>query len=167
MTEGALAESLDDCGEDNREEEAFHQFHQRRVQQSGMWEEATTPLHQVMCATPSKSCPINSMWQTTKWLLNCEISLEEEEISWWPLVSPLTDGSDAATKDLAKRLMAASKWVGVVSESSPPHPPIPTVLNIGQFLNEDLTGHGWSQQEWLLAYASMLQHVGEAADGKT
>ena len=44
---------------------------------------------------------------------------------------------------------------------------MPTVLNIGQFLNEDLTGHGWSQQEWLLAYAHMLQHMGEVADGRT
>ena len=106
------------------------------------------------------------MWQTTKWLLNCETSLEEEEISWWLLVSPLTNGSNAATKDLTKRLMAAWKWVGVVSES-PICPLAPTVLNIWQFLNEDSTGHGWSQQEWLLAYAHTLQCMGEAMDGRT
>ena len=109
-TEGMLASSLDDCKEDDGEEEAFHQFHQWRVQQSHMQEEATTPLCQVMCASPSKSCHIDPMWQTTKWLLNCEINLKEEEISWWPLVSPLTKGSDATTKDLTKRLMAAWKW---------------------------------------------------------
>ena len=85
------------------------------------------------------------MWQTMKWLQNCETNLKEEEISWWPLVSPLTDGSDAATMDLAKRLMAAWKWVGVLSES-PICPPAPNVLNIRQFLDKDLTGHGWSQQ---------------------
>ena len=118
-----------------------------------------------MHTSPSKSCCIDPMWQTTKWLLNCETSLEEEEISWWLLVSPLTDGSDAATKDLAKRLMAAWKWVGIVSES-PFCAPAPTVLNIEQFLNEDLTGHGWSQQEWLLAYACMLPCMGKATDGK-
>ena len=89
--------------------------------------------------TPSDA-HIDLMWQTTKWLLNCETSLEEEKISWWLLVSPLTDDSDAATKDLTKRLMAAWKLVGIVSES-PICPPAPTVLNIGQFLNEDLTGH--------------------------
>ena len=64
-----------------------------------------------------------------------------------------------------KRLMAAWKWAGVVSES-PICPPAPTVLNIRQFLDEDLTGHGWSQQEWLLAYAHVLQCVGEAVDGR-
>ena len=37
------------------------------------------------------------------------------------------------------------KWMGAVSECSI-CPPAPTILNIGQFLNEDLTGHGWSQQ---------------------
>ena len=100
-----------------------------------------------------------------KWLLDCETSLEEEEISWWSLVTPLTNGSNVATKDLTKRLMAAWKWVGVGSES-PICPPMPTVLNIRQFLNEDLTGHGWSQQEWLLAYAHVLQHLGEATDGR-
>ena len=52
--------------------------------------------------------------------------------------------SEAATKDLTKRLMAAWKWAEVVSES-PICPPTPTVLNIGQFINEDSTGHGWSQ----------------------
>ena len=62
--------------------------------------------------------------------------------------------------------MATWKWVGIVSES-PIYPPGPTVLNIGQFLNEDLTGHGWSQQEWLLAYAHALQHMGEAMDERT
>ena len=153
--EGTPATSLDDCKEDDREEEASHQFHRWRVQQSGAWKEATPPPCQVMCTSPSTSCLIDRMWQTTKWLLNCETSLEKEEISWWLLVSPLTNSSNAATKDLAKKLMAALKWVGVVLES-PICPPAPTVLNIRQFLGEDLTGHGWSQQEWLLAYAYVL-----------
>ena len=164
-TEGALATSLDDCEEDDGEEEAFHQFHWRRVQQSGMWKEATPPPCQVMCASPSKSHHIDLMWQTTKWLLDCGTSLKEEEISWWLLVNLLTNGSDAATKDLTKRLMATWKWVGVVLES-PVCPSMPTVLNIRQFFDEDSIGHGWSQQKWLLAYACMLQYLGEATDGR-
>ena len=164
-TGGVPAASLDDCKEDDGEEEAFHQFHQRRMQWSDVWKEATPPPCQVMHTSPSKSCCIDLMWQTTKWLLDCETSLEEEEISWWLLVSSLTDGSDVATKGLMKRLMAAWKWVGLVLES-PVCPPAPTVLNIGQFLNEDSTGHGWIQQEWLLAYACALQQMGEATYGR-
>ena len=43
----------------------------------------------------------------------------------------------------------------------------PNILNIGQFLDEDLTGHGWNEQQWLLAYARALQCMGEAANGRT
>ena len=62
--------------------------------------------------------------------------------------------------------MATWKWVGAVSES-PVCLPAATILNIGQFLDQDLTGHGWSMQQWLLAYACALQCIGEAADGRT
>ena len=106
------------------------------------------------------------MWQTTRWLQDCEAGLDNEELSWWPLVNPLTDGNDTATKRLYQQLTAAWKWVGAVSES-PICSPAPTILNIGQFLDEDLTGHNWSMQQWLLAYAHGLQYVGEAADGRT
>ena len=46
-------------------------------------------------------------------------------------------------------------------------PPSPTVLNIGQFLDEDAEEQGWDQSHWLLVYALAFQHVGEAADGRT
>ena len=114
---------------------------------------------------PQQELPHQSDVANHKWLLNCKTSLEEEEINLWLLVSPLTNGSDAATKDLAKRLMAAWKWAGVVSES-PLCQPTPTVLNIRQFFNKDLTGHGWSQQEWLLVYARVLQRMGRLWRGE-
>ena len=51
--------------------------------------------------------------------------------------------------------------------STPPTcPPMPTVLNIGQFLDEDTTGHGWGVQQWVQAYTCVLQHVGEATEGR-
>ena len=106
------------------------------------------------------------MWQTMRWLQDCEVGLDDEELSWWPLVSPLTDGSDDATKELTWWLMAAWKWVGAVLES-PICLPTSTILNIGQFHDKDLTGHGWSMQQWLLAYAPALQYIEEAADGRT
>ena len=43
---------------------------------------------------------IDLMWQTVKWLQTSEEGLDDEEISWWPLISPLTDGSDMAAKDM-------------------------------------------------------------------
>ena len=99
----------------------------------------TTPSSNTLI--PTKNNPIDPIWQTTRWLQDCEAGLDDKELSWWPLVSPPTDGSDAPTKELTRQLMAAWKWVGEVSES-PICPPTPTILNIGQFLDKDLTGHG-------------------------
>ena len=41
---------------------------------------------------------------------------------------------------------------------------VPTMLNIGQFLDEELEEH--DQTPWLLAYACALKCVGEAAEGR-
>ena len=62
-------------------------------------------------------------------------SLGEEDITWWPLVMPLTDGGTAATMELAKCLLSAWRWTAKVS-TMPLCPPAPTMLNIGQFLEE-------------------------------
>ena len=62
--------------------------------------------------------------------------------------------------------MATWRWVGKVSKT-PICPPSQTVLNIGQFLDEDAEEKGWDQQQWLLAYVHALQHVGEAANRRT
>ena len=126
--EGAPATSLDDYVEDHKEDKSFHQFHCRRVQQSSM--QISTPPHQVMCTSPTKSNPIDPMWQTMRWLQNCETSLDDDEVSWWPLVSPLTNGSDATTKDLTRQLMAAWKWVGQCLSPPSFHPcPLFSILD--------------------------------------
>ena len=39
-------------------------------------------------------------------------------------------------------------------------------MNIEHFLKEDTTGHRWSMQQWLEAYAHGLQCIREAADGR-
>ena len=80
-TDWALAASLDLNEEE--EEESFHKFHHHRM----MW---CSPI----------SWRVDSMWQITKWLQTCEEGLDEEEISWWPLISPLTDGSAGLQKTL-------------------------------------------------------------------
>ena len=39
-------------------------------------------------------------------------------------------------------------------------------MNIGQFLDVDTTWHGWNVQQWLEAYTHVLQHIGEAVEGR-
>ena len=146
---GAPAASLDHNEEEEEEEESFHEFHHHRL----MW-----------CSTICQH--VHPMWQTTKWLQICEEGLDDGEISWWLLVSPLTNGSDMAAKDLTRQLVATWRWVGKVSKT-PVCLPFLSVLNIGQFLDEDVEEQGWDQPQWLLAYAHALQCIGEVADGRT
>ena len=143
---GAQATSLD-FDADTDEEEVFHESNRCIMMQ----------------CSPAKR-HLDLMWQTTKWLQACEESLDEEEISWWPLLLPLTDGSDAATRELAKWLLTMWRWVKKVFDT-PICLPAPTVLNIGQFLNE--CPKEGDCMPWLLAYACALQHVGEATGGRT
>ena len=103
------------------------------------------------------------MWQATKWLEASRGNWGEEDITWWPLLLPLTDGSNTATKELAKHLMAAWRWMVQVS-TRPLCPPTPTVLNIRQFLDE--CPKEGDHTPWLLAYDCALQHMGEATDGR-
>ena len=104
------------------------------------------------------------MWQTTKWLEASEGNLSEEDITWWPLLLPLTDGGNTATKELVKCLIVTWRWMAKVS-TTPLCPPAPTVLNIGQFLDE--CPKEWDCTSWLLAYASVLWHMGEVTNGRT
>ena len=146
---GGVPTALLDHNEEEEEDESFHEFHHCRM----MW------------CSPISRC-VDPMGQTTKWLQTCEEGLDNEEISWWPLVRPLTNGSHAAVKDLTRQLGAAWRWARKVSKT-PVCPPSLTVLNIGQFIDEDTEEKGWDQPQWLLAYARALQCIGEAADGRT
>ena len=120
----------------------------------------------MMQCSPVSQC-VDPIWQAAKWLQTCKEGLDDGEISWWPLVSLLTNGSDMAVKDLARWLMAAWRWMGKVSKT-PICLPSPSILNIGQFLNEDTENGdtGWDQLQWLVAYAHTLQHIGETVDGR-
>ena len=108
---------------------------------------------------------IDPLGQAIRWLKNFEKQCREGEQIWWLLIHPLMEGGDAAMLALACQLMATWRWATVVSPS-PICPPAHRVMNIGQFLEEDTTGCGWSMQQWLEAYTCGLQHVGEAADGR-
>ena len=103
--------------------------------------------------------------RTTRWLKNCESECGDEELVWWPLVCPLTDGSDEAMLGLAGHLLAAWKWT-LATYEVPTCPPTPAVLNIGQFLDEAPTGQGWSEQQWLEAYVKALWCIRKAAKGR-
>ena len=135
---------MDHCS--NEEEDGpFHQFHAHRVQLGSPKKEAEVPPCQVVHSSPTKDGQVDPLWRTTKWLKNCEGEYEDDELIWWPLICPLMDWSEAAALGFTQQLLAT--WRMIVTACKPPDClPTPTVLNIGQFLDEDTTGHGWGVQ---------------------
>ena len=127
-----------------------------------------SPFHETSRCIMMRSSPLGThldpLWQTTMWLEACGDSLGEEDITWWLLVMLLTDGGTVAAKELAKFLISVWRWTAKVS-TMPLYPPAPTMLNIGQFLKG--CPRKGDHTPWLLAYACALQHMGEAAEGKT
>ena len=130
--------------------------------------DSESPFHETSRCILMRSSPVGThldpLWQTMTWLEACRDSLKEEDIMWWLLVIPLTDGGTVAAKELAKCLISAWRWMAKVS-TMPLCPPSPTMLNIGQFL-EGCPREG-DRTPWLLAYAHALQHMGEAGEGRT
>ena len=109
--------------------------------------------------------PADVTWRTARWLKDCESECRNEELVWWPLVHPLTAGSNETMCGLTGHLLAAWKWT-LAAYKVLTCPLTPTVLNIGQFLDEAQVGGSWSKQQWLEAYAKALQHIGETAEGR-
>ena len=103
----------------------------------------------------------------TLWFADMERQLQEEaDYPWWPQVLPLTSGVGMAAesaRQLAQRLIAS--WIWTKQFKGPGLcPPVPSLLNIAQFLDE-VTEHKHTEEEWLLAYSRVLQHVTEASKG--
>ena len=149
---GVVAASLDHCG--NEEEDGpLHQFHICRVQLVSSGKELEAPPHQVVQSFPTKDGQIDTLLRATKWLKNCKGEYEDNTLIWSPLIHPLTDGSNATTLGLTRKLLATWRWAVTVYKP-PTCPPTPTVLNTGQFLDENTTGCRWGVQQWLEAYNS-------------
>ena len=118
--------------------------------------------HHVMRGSPKKVQP-DPMWEVTKWLEACVETLREEDVLWWPLVVPLMDVGTLGARELTKHFLATWQWTVEVATTNFCLP-APTMLNIGQFQDEELKEG--DRMPWLLAYAHALQHVGEAAEGR-
>ena len=121
-----------------------------------------TSQHHVMRGSPKKVQP-DPMWEMTKLLEVHMETLREENVLWWLLVVPLMDTGTPVTSELAKHFLAAWQWTVEVATTTFCLP-TPTMLNIGQFFDEELEEGDCTP--WLLAYTCALQHGGEATEGR-
>ena len=108
---------------------------------------------------------INHNWRVTHWLHIAEQSIENEEVSWYELVTPLTSGEEGTDLALAKHLLTAWWWSRRVCGEDV-CPPAPTALNLGQFITSEEVAEGMGEPLWFMAYSHTLQHVEEAAWGR-
>ena len=118
--------------------------------------------YRVMRGSPKKAQP-HPMWELIKWLEAHVETLREEDVLWWQLVAPLMDTGAAGARELTKHFLATWQWMVEVAATNF-FPPTPSMLNIGQFLDEELKEG--DHTPWLLAYTCALQHMGEAAEGR-
>ena len=89
-----------------------------------------------MRGSPKKVQP-NPMWEVTKWLEVCIETLREEDVLWWPLVVWLMDVGAAGIWELTKHFLTMWQWMVEVAATNFCQP-TPTLLNNGQFLDEEL-----------------------------
>ena len=99
-TEGVAAASSDHDDKDMGKE-AFHRFHTPRVQLEAPKEKSDVPPCRVLQGPQADGGEVDPLWKTTKWLQCCEEQYTDEDLAWWPLLHPLTDGRDEATLALA------------------------------------------------------------------
>ena len=137
--------------------------------QAQCWTMQQTPMGRVLFPKP-----VSIMWWGVpqrrpglitcgKWPSGwkCVETLREEYVPWWQLVVPVMDAGTTGTQELAKCFLAMWQWTVEVAATNFCLP-APTMLYIGQFLDEK--PKEGDHTPWLLAYARALQHVGEAIE---
>ena len=97
------------------------------------------------------------------WMCNHQNSYSDEEISFWPLLRPLTDGGGTTTRCLARRLLSTWQWSSATHTAS--CPPAPSNMEIGRWLPLDKEGK--KEDLWTEAYACCLQRMVEASTGRS
>ena len=69
------------------------------------------------------------------WMRDRQNSYSDEEIHFWPLLRPLTDGGGTNTRRLARRLLSTWQWSATIETTA--CPPAPSNMEIGRWLPLD------------------------------
>ena len=72
------------------------------------------------------------------WMRDRQNSYSDEEIHFWPLLRPLTDGGGTNTRRLAWRLLSTWQWSAAIETAA--CPPAPSNMEIGHWLPLDRRG---------------------------
>ena len=107
---------------------------------------------------------IDPTWRATCWLQLAVQGIVEDKVPWYELVITLTSGAEGTALLLAKCLLTVWRW-SIKVQREDVCPPVPTALNIRQFMTKEEVAEGMGEPHWFMAYSHALQQVGEAACG--
>ena len=82
---------------------------------------------------------IDPHWRAMWWIQVAIQGIMEEEVLWYKLVTPLTLGAEGMALSLAKHLVTVWQW-NIKECGEDDCPPAPSVLNIGQFITDEVVG---------------------------
>ena len=93
------------------------------------------------------------------WMHDRQCCYDDEMISFWPLLHPLTDWGGTTTRCLVHCLLSTWQWLSTTHPTS--CPPAPTNMEIRRWLPLDREGS--KEDLWIEAYACCLQRIAEAS----
>ena len=85
-----------------------------------------------------------------KWMWECQCFYTEEQLNFWILLWPLTNGGEVSSWHLACQLLSVWHWVLALNPLT--YPPAPSQLNIGHWIQEHCNVN--ECQKWIEAYAA-------------
>ena len=95
------------------------------------------------------------------WMRDRQNSYSDEEIHFWPLLRPLTDGGGTNTRHLARHLLCTWQWSAAIHTAA--CPPAPCNMEIGCWLPLDRQGN--KEDIWAETYYGSLQRMAAASIG--
>ena len=108
---------------------------------------------------------VDPTWRATRWLQLVVQGLSDDEVPWYDLITPLMVGTEGVTLSLAKHLLAIWQW-SIRIQGQDICPPVPMVLNIGQFMMLEEVQGMVDNSLWYEVYSHALQRVGEAVSSR-
>ena len=99
---------------------------------------------------------VDPTWRTTHWLQLVVQGIPDDEVPWYDLITLLTVGAKGAALSLAKCLLTIWWW-SIKVQGWDVCPPVPMVLNIGQFMTWEEVLGVVDDSLWFKAYSCALQ----------
>ena len=108
---------------------------------------------------------VNPTWRATHWLQLAVQGILDDEVPWYDLITLLMVRTEGAALSLAKYLLAICQW-SIRVQGWDVCLPVPTVLNIGQFMTQEEVQGMVDNSLWFEVYSCTLRLTMAMAKGE-